>query len=207
MTPASPDQVISNIILNFQGKDTGKAMNCFQSHSFQQREIGGKTCGIRRFFKAEHPEWFALSMQVRLDVFVGEQSVPAENEQDALDETACHYLMTTFQGESEIPVATARALPFSWQEHPGERVIKIGRMAVQKAYRGEGLGLGLLAEIVSDSQAAGYDWAVLDAQTQALDFYGKLGFQAKGPEFLDENIPHFRMFKPLNRANERAAIN
>lgn len=33
----------------------------------------------------------------------------------------------------------------------------------------------------------------LAAQTHALDFYARLGFEAYGPEFLDAGIPHRNM--------------
>ena len=39
--------------------------------------------------------------------------------------------------------------------------------------------------------------AALGAQTNALGFYEKLGFVASGPDFMDANIPHRMMERPL----------
>lgn len=129
---------------------------------------------------------FALSMEIREEVFVAEQSVPRELERDAYDDTALHFLGLV-DGEA---VATARVI----LKDEG-RTAKIGRVAVRKAYRGKGLGKELLTAIEQDRALTGVHRFVLDAQTQALPFYDSLGYVAEGPEFFDAGIPHHHMRK------------
>lgn len=159
---------------------------------------------ILRFTRSEQPALFQQAMEIRTQVFVEEQAVPAENEQDVLDNTALHFLLVlkTEEKDSESqgrPVATARF--FSYDDTTpaaaGEKVIKIGRMAVLKEARGSGLGKRLLQFMLLSARQQDYTQAVLDAQTQALGFYAGVGFTAEGETFLDENIPHFRMRRPL----------
>jgi len=125
---------------------------------------------------------FAACFAIRWEVFVGEQHVPADEEADALDETARHFLL--FVGDE--PAATARALV----KAPG--VVKIGRVAVRKPFRGTGVGAALMRGVEAAHPGAEF---VLDAQLTALPFYARLGYGAEGPEFMDAGIPHRRMVK------------
>jgi predicted GNAT family N-acyltransferase len=128
---------------------------------------------------------FAGCFAIRWEVFVGEQRVPPDDEQDALDETARHFLL--FVGDE--PAATARAVACA----PG--VVKIGRVAVRKPFRRGGVGAALMRGVEAAHPGAAF---VLDAQLQALRFYETLGYVAEGPEFLDSGIPHRRMLKPAS---------
>jgi predicted GNAT family N-acyltransferase len=125
---------------------------------------------------------YAACFALRWEVFVGEQKVPGDDEQDELDETARHFLLLV-QGE---PAATARAVVYA----PG--VVKIGRVAVRKPFRGTGLGAALMRRVEEAHPGASF---VLDAQIQALKFYERLGYVSEGAEFLDAGIPHLRMVK------------
>lgn len=149
---------------------------------------------IRQFTQESRPQWFAEAMTIRNVVFVGEQAVPPEEEHDSYDETALHWL--AFTADTETPVATARMLPYqeACQMRP---VAKVGRVAVIKQYRSTGLGRLLMEKIIADAIEEGFEQMILDSQTRVLPFYQKLGFTAEGDEFLDANIPHFRMRKML----------
>jgi predicted GNAT family N-acyltransferase len=145
---------------------------------------------IRRFTREESPLDFDLALHLRQEVFVLEQAVPFEEEQDEYDDEAIHWLILDMEA-LEI-LATARMT--SYQEGCQMRpVAKIGRVAVKQSARGKGLGELLMREILDTVEEQGYDQAILDAQVQALPFYEKLGFVAEGDEFMDANIPHFRM--------------
>ena len=76
---------------------------------------------------------------------------------------------------------------------------RIGRMAVLRPWRGKGAGGALLAELLKMAQAAGLNDLVLHAQTHAMGFYEKHGFVAEGEEFMEAGIPHFAMFRRLQR--------
>lgn len=167
-----------------------------EGHHFLSMPISGEpptatsTIVIRRFTREESPLDFDLAMALRMEVFVEEQSVPVEEELDAYDDEAIHWLVLNL-GTLEI-LATGRLI--SYQEGCQMRpVAKIGRIAVKRSMRGKRLGELVMREILATAMEQGYEQAILDAQVQALPFYEKLGFVAEGDEFLDANIPHYAM--------------
>lgn len=126
-------------------------------------------------------------LKLRFEVFVDEQGVPVEEERDALDDTATHLLAL----QDGTPVGTARIV------FQGETA-KIGRVCVVKSARGTGLGAKLIEACVSVAgNQAGITRAKLGAQTHAIGFYEKLGFEVYGPVYLDAGIDHRDMVKPL----------
>lgn len=126
-------------------------------------------------------------LKLRFEVFVDEQGVPVEEERDALDDTATHLLAL----QDDTPVGTARIV---FQDDTA----KIGRVCVVKTARGTGLGAKLIEACVSVAgNQAGITRAKLGAQTHAIGFYEKLGFEVYGPVYLDAGIDHRDMVKPL----------
>ena len=120
-------------------------------------------------------------LEIRIQVFVKEQSVPIEEEEDASDPGSIHIIVYSSSGQA---AATGRLTPKGW----------IGRMAVLKEYRGLGLGLTILKELT----ALGFEHSLteiwLSAQTHAIPFYEKLGYKIHGEIYDDCNIPHQDMF-------------
>lgn len=127
-------------------------------------------------------------LKVRIEVFVEEQGVPLEEEEDALDPGSVHILV--FNSKKEA-VATGRLTPKGW----------IGRMAVKKEFRGLGLGFEVLKRLTQTGFEKGYAKLWLSAQTHAIPFYEKLGYQIHGEMYDDCNIPHQDMF--LNNPQSR----
>ena len=127
---------------------------------------------------------------IRVAVFVDEQNVPRELELDDHDSTAIHFLARV-AGE---PVATARLVDYL--DH-GHRVAKIGRVAVAKEFRRQGIGAALMQAVLETARNLGYNEAMLDSQTYIVPFYRELGFITEGEEFLDAGIPHYRMRRRL----------
>ena len=126
-------------------------------------------------------------LKLRFEVFVDEQGVPVEEERDALDDTATHLLAL----QDGTPVGTARIV------FQGDTA-KIGRVCVVKTARGTGLGAKLIEACVNVARnQAGITRAKLGAQTHAIGFYEKLGFEVYGPVYLDAGIDHRDMVKPL----------
>ena len=125
---------------------------------------------------------------VRRTVFVGEQGVPEAEEIDEYDTDALHLLAIGDGGE---PLGTARVI------RKTGNLAKIGRVAVLKAVRENGLGRRLMQAALDAAIARGMVAAVLDAQSYAIPFYEKLGFVADGGVFDDCAIPHRRMNKEL----------
>ncbi len=135
---------------------------------------------------AEREAVFAL----RMTVFVEEQGVPAAEELDAHDVTAVHVLARETKDPARI-VATARLIAY------GENKGAVGRVAVQKAYRGRGVGALLMRFVEAVAKERGMTCLELGAQCYALPFYEKLGYTAEGEIYLDCAIEHRHMSKIL----------
>lgn len=119
---------------------------------------------------------------LRREVFVWEQHVPEAEENDAYDLTATHFVAIA---EGEV-VGTLRLI--SMPEH-----IKIGRVAVRKQWRSQGIAKIMIGMAMDHAQASGRDRFYLTAQSDKLGFYEKLGFVAFGPELIDGGMPHRAM--------------
>lgn len=116
---------------------------------------------------------------IRRRVFIEEQAVPQEEEWDGRDPQCLHFIVY----RNGHAIGTARLLPDG----------HIGRVAVIKEERGQGIGEQLMRDIIATALKRGDREILLDAQLHALSFYRKLGFQAFGDEFLDAGIPHRSM--------------
>jgi predicted GNAT family N-acyltransferase len=122
---------------------------------------------------------------IRHAVFVEEQGIPAELEIDAYDPIAEHVLAFV-DGQC---VATARI--YLDEQDPSK--VKIGRMAVLKDFRGQGIGTALLGETIRAGMMQGVTVFELHAQQSAAPFYAKLQFKPDGAIFDEVGIPHQRM--------------
>lgn len=124
--------------------------------------------------------WDALGAEagrIRLEVFVEEQRVPLEEELDARDAQCLHAIAYDADGQA---MGTGRLLPDG----------HIGRMAVRKPWRGQGVGSLLLTALMDAARRRGDAEVVLDAQLQARPFYARHGFVEEGETFMDAGIPH-----------------
>ena len=122
---------------------------------------------------------------IRYAVFVKEQGISADLEIDDYDSIAEHTL-TFVDGQC---VATARI--YLDQQNPSKA--KIGRMAVLKEFRGQGIGTALLSETIRAGMMQGASVFELHAQQSAVPFYAKLQFKPDGAIFDEVGIPHQRM--------------
>lgn len=75
----------------------------------------------------------------------------------------------------------------------------IGRLAVLKEWRGKGVGAALLAALMAAARRRGDAEVVLSAQTHALEFYRRHGFDAEGEIYEEAGIPHQAMRRSLPR--------
>lgn len=143
---------------------------------------------------AQLEECFAI----RLEVFVGEQQVPAEEELDDLDAapTTTHVLARDERGQA---VGTARLL--TDPEHPG--VVHVGRVAVRAGARGGHVGAALMEALHTRALATcavdGVVRVELSAQRQAFGFYERLGYTVHGELYLDAGIEHKDAWLVLGR--------
>ena len=120
---------------------------------------------------------------LRAEVFIREQSVPAEMEWDEFDAQSRHVVAIA----DGVPIGTGRLLPDG----------HIGRMAVLREWRHQGAGSALLTGLMDIARELGVQRVKLSAQVQALPFYLGHGFQVEGEEFEDAGIPHRRMWRDL----------
>ncbi len=130
-----------------------------------------------------YPEEFPTVYAIRVAVFVQEQACPEDEERDHWEDGAIHFVLEV----GDEPCGTARLVELK----PG--VGKISRVALLPAARGRGWGARLMRMVLEHAEAHGMRELVLDAQTEVIPFYEKLGFTAEGPEFLDAGILHRKM--------------
>jgi predicted GNAT family N-acyltransferase len=122
----------------------------------------------------------AHAQPIRFEVFVDEQKVPAEIELDEMDAVCMHAVAYADDG---APLATGRLLPDG----------HVGRMAVRKPGRGQGVGGAVLQALIKAARERGDREVILSAQTHAEPFYAAHGFVREGEEFMEAGIPHITM--------------
>jgi len=120
------------------------------------------------------------AQEIRYEVFVVEQKVPIELEWDEMDAVSVHAVAYDENGKA---IATGRLLPDG----------HIGRMAVRKTARGQGIGTKVLEALMAEARRRGEQAVILSAQTHAEPFYRRFGFVREGDEFMDAGIPHIAM--------------
>ena len=130
----------------------------------------------------------SLPFAIRIRVFCDEQGYTPEMEIDQQDQHAWHVLLTY----SEKPIATGRIF---WKE---PEVMMLGRIAVERNWRGKGIGRLIVEEMSRKAAELGAHKLQLDAQCRAAGFYEKLGFSICGEEHMDGHVPHVLMEKKQN---------
>ena len=117
---------------------------------------------------------------VREQVFIIEQRVPLSIEWDEHDAEALHLLAVD---ENHQAIGCARILKHG----------RIGRMAVLKQWRGQGVGQALLNKALQICQGLGMQQVALSSQTHAIPFYRQAGFEVTSDAYIDANIWHVDM--------------
>ncbi len=126
----------------------------------------------------------AEALAVRLPVFVDEQGFV--DEVDDIDNTATHLVLF----DDETPIGTCRVFP---SDEPNRYIL--GRLAVLKAYRGQGCGGDLIAAAECYVRSLGGTSLILHSQCRAQAFYGKCGYTPYGDIEDDQGCPHIWMKK------------
>jgi predicted GNAT family N-acyltransferase len=131
---------------------------------------------------AETPDELLRCLFVRAIVFMEQHHVSCAEEMDGLDSGALQIL-GEINGE---PVATARIRCFG-------DCAKLERLAIRKAWRGQGHGDRLVEFMLAAARERGYRKFKLHGQERLRSFYKKHGFRAEGNSFLEADIPHLLM--------------
>jgi predicted GNAT family N-acyltransferase len=126
---------------------------------------------------------------VRTEVFVKEQGIPAELEWDEIDKTCIHVVVYLETGSTSKAVGTGRLIAPQKINGPA----KIGRMAVLKDYRRQGIGDDIMQALIEHAFDADYQTIELSAQSYAQEFYSNHGFEANDEPYLEVGIPHQKM--------------
>jgi len=123
-----------------------------------------------------------LGFALRTEIFVGEQHVPPELEHDAYDATATHVI-AILDGDV-VGVLRIVFLP----EHA-----KIGRVAVARSARGQGIASALMRFAMTLARERGEPRLYLTSQLDKVGMYERLGFIPFGEQFVEAGMPHMEM--------------
>ena len=118
-------------------------------------------------------------LDIRHRVFSVEQFVDPAIDFDGLDGIAVQVLAFS----DGTAVGTGRMLSDG----------HIGRIAVLKEFRGEGIGTDIILALVNQACEAGLSKVFLGSQVIAVPFYEKLGFKPTGENYMEANILHTPM--------------
>ncbi len=132
--------------------------------------------------KIEIVKWideYELLTMIREKVFIEEQEVTSQLEWDGMDKDAIHFL--AFKDKKGVGYARAFVI---------QNRMQLGRMAVLKEYRGEGIGSALIETAMTLAKLNQLSGIYISAQCHAIDFYKKFGFEVTSDIYLDAEIPH-----------------
>ena len=141
----------------------------------------------------ESKEELNLGFALRIEVFVREQKVPMELELDEKDHSENTVHIGYFHDDNLIGVA--RLIDMD------KDVIHIGRVVIDKEYRGQGIGRELIigCENIAQQILKRKIIIELSAQIQAENFYKSLGYNRVNDKiYLDAGIEHVDMRKVIN---------
>ena len=134
-----------------------------------------------------------LGFALRIKVFVKEQKVPMELEFDEKDNSENTVHIGFFDNNKLIGVARLIDLD--------KDVIHIGRVVIDKEYRGKGIGRELIigCENIAQQILKRKIIIELSAQIQSENFYKSLGYnRVNNKIYLDAGIEHVDMRKEIN---------
>lgn len=123
-----------------------------------------------RIEPADYKADFKDLRAVRDSVFIIEQHIPADLEQDDKDPHSHHVIA---RDNHHDPVGTGRLTP---EGH-------IGRIAVLHQWRNQDVGQSLLRALIERAQKQGLTQVTLDTPTSASGFFQKFGFVGEGKVF------------------------
>jgi len=115
--------------------------------------------------RVQQGSWDQLQRDAKLireQVFIVEQAIPEQDEWDEQDAISQHFVIY----DQDQPIATARLLQNN----------SVGRVAVLKAYRGQGLGQMIMLDIIAFAKQQERAFLHLFSQVHAMSFYQQLGF-------------------------------
>lgn len=141
---------------------------------------------IKDFNQLSTQELYSI-LQLRSEVFVVEQNCVYQD-LDEKDQLAYHVLGY----KDSILIAYSRVFK------PGDYFSKssIGRIIVKKIHRRFKYGDHLVKNSIEFIEKKFKEKEILiSAQVYLINFYNNLGFEQKGEQYLEDDIPHIKMLK------------
>jgi predicted GNAT family N-acyltransferase len=135
--------------------------------------------------QADFPSELKMLRQIRYEVFVVGQNVPADLEWAGDDDQHHHVLALDLEGK---PIGTGRMSASG----------KIGRMAVLEPWRGQGVGSLMLKQLLVIAKKLGLTSVQLSSQVLAIPFYERHQFIPEGDVFVEAGIEHRLMVHRLS---------
>lgn len=139
---------------------------------------------LKKFKELKVEEIYKI-LEIRNKVFIVEQQC-AYQDCDGKDENAYHLYL---QDNDKI-IAYLRILKkgVSYDE------ISIGRVLVNKNYRGKGISREMMLKAMNFIELNLNEKEIkIQAQAYLINFYKSLGFKEVSDEYLEDNIPHIDM--------------
>lgn len=142
--------------------------------------------------RAKTKEDYARCIQIRTQVFVIDQGVPADREVDTNENDSIHILV----------LKDSQAIGAGRWRISDQDTAKIERMAILESARGQKIGAQMLEFILEDiKQSEKAQKIILGSQDHAIPFYERYGFTVFGEGYMDGGtIPHHDMVLNLNQA-------
>ncbi len=148
---------------------------------------------ICRYIKDNYEK--ALALHIRKRVFVDEQKLFPETDEDQFDTSAIH-LVAEFDGAI---VGTVRLYS------EAEGVWVGGRLAVLPEYRGR-VGARLVERAVQEAVMQGARLFKANVQKQNENFFQRLGWETVERNVSICGMEHVRMLGPVNKTSEGPAV-
>ena len=127
------------------------------------------------------------AFNLRKEVFVAGQGVPADLEIDDKEADSFHFLVE----KDDKLIATCRVRII-------DNYAKLERMAVKSDYRKQGVGSLLMDKVEEFSKDKELEKIKLHAQVRAKEFYQKNNYKlVNEEEFMEAGIKHVKMEKKL----------
>ena len=124
-------------------------------------------------------------LKLRQDIFIIEQNC-IYDDMDGLDGESRHILLLD---AGNILAGYLRIVPpdIKFEEY------SLGRIAVKKDYRGQGLGRQIVKKGIDTVRSLGARSIRIEAQAHLEDFYKETGFKTVSNVYNVDDIPHLQM--------------
>ncbi|BDR59914.1 GNAT family N-acetyltransferase [Lactobacillus xylocopicola] len=137
-------------------------------------------------------EVFCLA-RLRVDTFVCEQKI-TDPELDDQDLEAIQIFALNQAQTKALAVCRVFQEDGKWM---------LGRVAVARAARGQGLGRKMMEQVHEYLKQHGVERLYCHAQLQAKPFYDFLGYKTTGANFFEAGVEHVMMYKDLKDKKAR----